>query len=142
MIREAVLDDIPSLTVMGLHFIRSDEYAGHLEENPDALFDIMLRLIESEDAILLVQGEDKPVGMLGAIIYRHPLTWQTFFNELFWWIEPDYRGNGLALLRRAEDWARECGATHSIMISPNDRTSRLYETLGYTQLETHFLKEL
>jgi GNAT superfamily N-acetyltransferase len=142
MIREAVLADIPHLVVTGLHFVRSSDYAGHLDENPDALFDTMFRLIGSEDAILLVQGEDKPTGMLGGLIFSHPLSHQTFFSELFWWVEPDYRGNGLALLRMAEEWATERGASHSIMISPDDRVSRLYETLGYAKLETHYIRPL
>jgi GNAT superfamily N-acetyltransferase len=140
-IREAVRADIPHLVVMGLHFVRSGDYAGHLDENPDALFDTMLRLIESGDALLLVQGEDKPTGMIGALIFSHPLSHQTFFSELFWWVEPDHRGNGLALLRMAEKWATARGASHSIMISPDERVSRVYETLGYSLLETHYVKE-
>lgn len=142
MIREAVLDDIPHLVVMGLHFIRSSDYAGHLDENPDALFDTMLRLIESEDALLLVEDTGNPTGMLGAVLFSHPLSHQRFFSELFWWVEPEHRGNGLALLRAAEEWAAERGASHSIMISPDDRVSRLYETLGYAKLETHYIRLL
>lgn len=142
MIREAVRDDIPHLVVMGLHFLRSGAYSGHLEENPDALFEIMLRLIESDDALLLVQDDGKPVGMLGAIIYCHPLTWQVFFNEIFWWVEPDSRGDGIALEQAATEWAKQHGATKSIMVSPDDRVSRLYERRGYTKLETHYIKAI
>lgn len=142
MVREAVRADIPRLILMGLHFIRSGSYGRHLDENPDALFDTMLRLIDSEDAILLVQGEDKPTGMIGALVYRHPLSYQAFFSELFWWVEPEHRGNGLALKHHAEQWGKDRGAPHSIMVSPNDRVSRLYERLGYTKIETHYIKAL
>lgn len=142
MIREATREDISHLVVMGLHFVRSGEYGDHLDESPDALFETMFRLIEGEDAILLVQGDDKPIGMLGGLIYRHPLSWQTFFSELFWWVEPEHRGHGLDLPRHAEAWAKTLGATHCIMVSPNDRVSRLYEKLGYSKLETHYIKEV
>jgi GNAT superfamily N-acetyltransferase len=141
-IREAVLADIPHLVVMILHFIRSGEYGGHLDENPDVIFDTMLQLIESEDAILLVEDKGKPVGTLGGLLFRHPLSGQAFFSELFWWIEPGLRGNGRALPKQAEQWARERGATYSIMVSPEERVSRLYEKLGYTKLEEHYIKRL
>lgn len=142
MIREADHDDIPDLVVMGLRFIRSSSYAGQIGENPDALFDIMLRFIDDDDAILLVQGEGKPEGMIGGLVYSHPLSHQIFFSELFWWVEPEHRGNGLELPRQAEAWGKSAGATHSIMISPNDKTSRVYEALGYSRLETHYIKAL
>ena len=141
-IREATRDDIPHLVVMGLHFIRSSSYAGHLDENPGALFDTMLQLIDGEDALLLVEDTGQPTGMLGALIFRHPLSHQSFFSELFWWVEPEHRGNGRALLNQAEQWGKDRGASHSMMISPNERVSRLYETLGYTKIEEHFIKAL
>lgn len=144
MIREAVHDDIPHLVVMGTHFIRSTNYAGQIGENPDALFDLMLRLIEADSATILVMDVEPsmPKGMIGAHVFKHPMSLEIFGSELFWWVEPECRGHGLTLLRHGEDWMRAAGATKIEGTAPDDRTAMAFERLGYQKLETHYLKVL
>jgi hypothetical protein len=52
-----------------------------------------------------------------------------------WWVEPAARGCGLALLKRAERWALETGATAIQMSAPEARVGRLYERRGYRLVE-------
>lgn len=142
MIREAVRADIPHLVVMGLRFVRSSSYAEQIGENPDALFDLMLKLIESPEAVIFISGEDRPFGMIGAHLYRHPMSGEITASELFWWVEPEHRGEGVILYRKMEEWARENAATKIQMIAPDDRTERAYCALGFHKLETHYQKAL
>lgn len=142
MIRGALLPDIPRLVVMGVHFIQSTQYAGQIGENPDALFDMMLKLIEAENAVIFVDGETQPIGMLGAHIFQHPMSGELVASELFWWVEPEHRGNGLALYRALEGWAEERGVHKIQMVAPDERTSRVYCALGFTKVEELYQKAL
>ncbi len=140
-VREAVTDDLPWLVGMGLRFIRDSDYRHHVAENPGALARLMGRLMESGESVILVVG-DRPHGMIGMLLYDHPMSGEKFASELFWWIDPEQRGSGLRLLNSAERWAKEAGARRIQMIAPNDRTARAYEGLGYGKLETHYQKEI
>jgi GNAT superfamily N-acetyltransferase len=142
VIREAVHADIPHLVVMGRHFLHASKYADHIVENPDAMFDLLLRLIDAEDGVVFVSGDDRPRGMIGAHLFKHPISGEIMVSELFWWVEPDHRGAGLPLMRALEDWARTRGAVKLQMVAPDDRTGRAYRGLGYTKLEEHFIKVL
>lgn len=140
--RQAVRSDIPHMTVMGVHFLRASQYASHIVENPDAMFDLLAKLIDAEDGVVFVSGEDRPQGMIGAHLFRHPISGEIMASELFWWVEPEHRGAGLPLLRALEAWARSRGAAKLQMIAPDDRTGRVYGALGYAKLETTFQKAL
>ena len=139
-IREATRADLPHIVVMGLHFLRASEYTGKIQENPDAMFDLALRLIESVDGIIFVDGDAKPTGMIGLHLYQHPMSGEVITSELFWWVEPDHRGSGMDLLKAAERWAKEHGSSSIQMIAPNDRVSRIYKARGYEKTEEHYQK--
>lgn len=141
-IREAVLDDIPHLVVMGLHFIRSYSSAGLIDENPDAIFDMMLSLVDSDQAVVFVAETEKPIGMLGAHLVYHPMSSEFIATELFWWVEPGHRGNGIRLMRAFEDWARDKGAQKLHMTAPNEKTGRVYVSAGFRKLEESYQKDL
>ena len=142
MIREAVIADIPHLTVMGLHFVRSYSSSGLIEENPDAIFDMMLRLVESDQAVVLVAEAKKPIGMLGAHLLHHPMSNEFIATELFWWVEPMHRGNGIKLMRAFEAWAKKKGARKLHMSAPNEKTGRIYTAAGFRKLEESYQKDI
>ena len=142
MIREAVPGDIPRLVAMGGRFIRI-AYPTTLRDNPAARAETMAAAIAGENGLLLVMERcGQIVGMICAFVYVHPLTADKIGGELFWWVEPECRGRGLALLRRAEAWAKTRGAIRFTSIAPSARTARLYRHLGYQELEVHYQKDI
>jgi GNAT superfamily N-acetyltransferase len=142
MIRHAGIEDVPALVAMGGEFIASAAYAGRLGDSAEARASLMCKLIHEPEGLLLVLDRDGPRGMLGMILYPHPISGETVAGELFWWVDPAHRGRGVALLTRAEAWAREHGAVKVQMIAPNDRVARLYQARGYAPLEQVLQKEL
>lgn len=142
MIRQATLEDVPALVAMGGRFIAGSTYAGRLGDSPEARASLMCRLIEDDAGLLLVLDRDGPRGMIGMVLYPHPISGETVAGELFWWVEETERGRGVALLTRAEAWAREHGASKVQMIAPNDRVARFYQARGYAPLEQVLQKEL
>jgi GNAT superfamily N-acetyltransferase len=109
----------------------------------------LLKLINSDESVVLVADENGVVGMLGAMIYRHYFNLSHITgNELFWWIDPEYRHGSLAMrmFRALEEWAAQSGA-HSFTVgalhaqSP-EKLSRFYDRNGYSPLESTYTKVL
>lgn len=144
MIRVATFDDVPRLVDLGREFLTgSSRYSGAILLNPDAMGMLASTLIEQPHGLVLVSEEDGEVtGMIGVIATFHPMSGEKVMSEMFWYVTPDKRGQGLKLLFAAEAWARSHGIEKSIMISPSKKISSLYKRLGYSKLEEQFVKAL
>lgn len=143
-IRHATTEDIPRIIEMGLAFLRSSPYAVFMRENPQRIQELATELIASPDgAVLLLARDDGSVcGMLALVAFNHFLSSDRFAGEVVYWVDPDARGAGVRLLRKAEAWARERGAGALQMISPNPRVDALYDRLGYVPTERSFYRRL
>lgn len=143
MIRRATDADVPRLVEMGRAFLAGTRYAGAIRENPAQMAETAAGLIASEAGELLVaERGGQVVGMIGLLLYTHPLSGDRVASELFWWVDPDHRGQGIALLRAGERWARACGAVALQMIAPSDDVERLYERLGFVRIEAQYQRGL
>ena len=89
------------------------------------------------------------VGSIGAL--AAPLLGNVSYkvaSELFWWIEPEYRGAALgeALLMGIEAAAKAAGVTFFNMIALNavdpERVAAIYLKRGYKLAEWSFMKDL
>ena len=141
MIREATIYDTPDLLRMGLAFVNA------IRQEPDvvSITETLRFLMDADSAVLLISGNGK--AMVGA------LASPAFFNrneitaaELFWWVEPDARGQGLgiALLNGLESWARSIGVCRLSMVAMESLDASevdMYENHGYSRFESTFVKE-
>jgi RimJ/RimL family protein N-acetyltransferase len=59
--------------------------------------------------MLAAERGGKIVGMLGYSIYDHFIGGEKSAVEVFWWVEPEHRGDGLRLLDRLETIMRAQG---------------------------------
>lgn len=145
MIRAATFEDIPRLIELGVRFMRESRYGGHLTINPTAMGELAGMLIAAPNGLVLVSEDgDGVTGMIGVIATVHPHSGDQVMSELFWYVLPRARksGTGVDLLVAAEQWGRASGIAKSIVVSPNDQVSALYERLGYAPLEQQFIKDL
>lgn len=147
MIREATLEDLDALVIMGQEFHDSTPYEWELAHNPAQYLDIGALLISNPSGVLLVRdlGGGELVGMLGGSIFDHPLSGERTAGELFWYSPPKYRGvTGVRLLKAFEAWARERGAAYIQMVQPvwANRVGELYAALGYQKLEVAWTRHL
>lgn len=141
MIRLAVSRDVPRLVEMGLRFRRESEYNQHLSENAEKMAELAGRLA-ADDCLLVSEREGLLVGMLGYVLFPHFLSGELVAGEVFWWVEPGFRGEGLKLLRAAETRSRAAGAKYLQMIAPNDRVAAVYKRLDYSFVEAAYQKLL
>jgi GNAT superfamily N-acetyltransferase len=143
LIRDATITDVPRLVAMGQRFRAESRYVSRLSENLEQMATLATHLITTEHGLVLVaERQDVVIGMIGLARFAHPISGEMTVGELFFWVEPEHRGHGLRLLRRAEAWAREQRATAIQLIAPTSEVGALYLRLGYTPLEISYQKEL
>lgn len=149
-IRNADEADIPQLLDMAAQFCEASGHADNAAFDPASMERTLRGLIAGDDGILLVaEHGGRLAGMAGGLVY--PLYFaagRVTGQELFWWVEPVFRGSGaaLALLRGLEGAAQEKGAGTFIMgalesLRPG-AVGSLYERSGYRPMEHLYLRRL
>ncbi len=142
MIRWATKEDVPSLLVMAEQFL-GEYYPETLQFNAEKMSETLVGLIENPSGFMLVAEDGETVvGAIGMLVYDHPFTGQALSSELFWWVDPRFRGgtHGMRLFRHAEKWVKTNRIPWMHMVAPNERTKSFYKRLGYSEMETHFYK--
>ena len=136
-IRYAEPADFPRLIDMGCRFLTETSYSRFITPDREA----MSKTIE-KIRVGVMEQDERIVGMIGFIVYPHPLSGEMVSGEVMWWVEPEMRGKGIKLLRWAENEARQAGARLIQMIAPDIRVGSLYRRLGYSEVETTYQRRL
>jgi GNAT superfamily N-acetyltransferase len=144
-IRPATSADVPDILAMAHAFVASTEYAAHIALSAEHLTTLAERLIEGVDGDVLVaeDGAGRVIGMLALQAFTHPMSGQRIATEFVWWVDPAHRGTaGVRLLRAAEQWAKDAGAAALQMVAPNAHVAAFYEKVGYSAVETSYMRPL
>lgn len=138
--RDADQKDMPRLIEMGRMALESAPLG--LPFSEPWLRRTMVSLMVSRSGLMSVLDRSGvAVGMLMATMYESPLSPVLMAQELALWIDPDQRGRGLGcLLEHYRAWASRQGADHvGICTFHDDRTTRVFQRLGYQPIETHYV---
>ena len=144
-LREATGADVPQLQTMFETFVASTQYARYVGHDPAYSTGLIERLIANRDGVIFAAvRNERVIGMLGLILFQHPMSGERVASEVFWWLDPAQRGYGGFLLRRGEKWARVHGARRLSLMAPADkpRVGEIYTALGYEQVEVTYQKDL
>lgn len=136
-VRSATDADIPRLVEMGRRFRAESTYSKYLADNPQRMAELGRQLL-AKDGLLCAERDGSIVGMLGFILHDHFISGERVAGEVFWWMEPEHRGDGLKLLDETKRRARAAGAKYMHMIAPSERVTRLYKHLRYAFVESTF----
>ena len=144
MIRAATIEDVDRIVEMGVRFVAQTDYHQVFEPSPEKIASTVENLLKSDNAAIFVSGNGHGVnGMIIVVVFEHPWTGQTTASEMVWWVEPEARGvTGIKLLRTAEKWAAESGATQMQMVAPNVGVGDIYMRMGYAPIEMSFYRRL
>lgn len=137
MIREALESDIPRMVEMGRRFREESSYNEHLTDNPAKMAALGKILIE-KNSLLVSERAGEIVGMLGFVIHSHFISGDVMAMEVFWWVEPDHRGEGVKLLHEMKNRARAAGAKFYQMIAPNEKVAEFYKAIGCLWVESTY----
>lgn len=144
-LRLAESNDVSALVALVRTFITTTAYRRFVGESPEHIERTVRWMLTNEDAAIFVAlAEEQIIGLLGVVAFAHPLSGQREAVELFWWLNPDRRGWGGWLLRRAEKWARSRQCVALQMVAPYDNThvQGMYRRVGYQPMEVAFQKDL
>ena len=145
LIRDAVDTDVPQIVKMGSRSIQEGPYKHYLPDAPEVTEKTASDIIKRADAKVLVSEEDaKLTGVMAFVVFPHYYSDEITTEELIWYVEPEFRKSmtAICLLRAAERIAREMGAKWSQFTAPTDAVGTAYKALGYTPVETTYLKAL
>ena len=96
--------------------------------------------------ILVYRKDDQIVGALGFLIYNDILNGDLCSTEAFWFVDKQHRGIGIDLLNHYENLMKSIDVKKIIMVHLStimpERLKLLYESRGYKQTETHYMREL
>jgi len=89
----------------------------------------------------------KVVGIFSGYYTTYILNNDKMFHEIVWYVNPDYRkGCGKALYNHCVNQIKLSGTKKLVMIHMSTDKSgtleKLYKSLGFTSLETHYVKDL
>jgi len=126
---------------MGRRFRNESTYNKYLADNPAKMAELGAKLIEN-DGIVVLERDGEITGMLGFVIHEHFISGERVAGEIFWWVSPEHRGDGLRLLREVERRARNAGAKYLHMIAPSERVKTLYERLKFDFVESTYQRSL
>lgn len=141
--RFADLSDVKGIVATVVNFAKNKgsktEYnlfsSRHLESE-------LTRLINSPSGCVILSVEsNRVVGVLVGTISGSLFSPALAAEELMWWIEPEYRGRGLKMMRMFEQWAKDSGAVMCVM-SGFDDLEKFYKLKGYEKRSTHYTKEV
>ena len=92
----------------------------------------------------LIHG--KVVGMFSGYYTTYILNNDKMFHEIVWYVHPDYRSCGMALYKHCAEQIKLSGAKKMVMITMatdiGATLEKTYTKMGFTKLETHYVKEL
>jgi GNAT superfamily N-acetyltransferase len=149
-VRPARLDEREALLDLAVHFSETPPYdvvfaALVAGDRRVAIGHLVDRLFAMEErAVIFVAELDATlIGGLALVELVHELTGEPFVSEVAWWVEPSHRGHraGPHMLRCAEEWTLRRGVKTLKMVAPiPSQVGRFYERMGFTALETAYLK--
>lgn len=141
MIREATPIDVPRLVAMGREFLQTTAYHALIAENQTQMEMLASTLIDKDSGVVLVADHRGDLtGMIGLLIAPHHLSAEPVAMEAFWWASTP--GDGVRLLKAAEEWAREHGAVAMQMVAPSERVGALCMRKGYSLVEWGYMRRL
>jgi GNAT superfamily N-acetyltransferase len=143
-VRRATQQDAGAILELSRRFLAGSPYGHLLAFNPDALESLIAFTLE-RGAVFLAEVDGAPVGFLAGMVVHNPISGELMAEEFAWWVNPEQRGGRLAyyILRSFEEWAGQMGSVCLKMVAPaGSDVGRFYARLGYTPLETAFIKRL
>jgi GNAT superfamily N-acetyltransferase len=137
LIRKATAEDIPRMVEMGRRFREESTYSKYMADNPECMTKLGENLLKC-GGILVIEESGALVGMLGWVLHDHFISGERFAGEVFWWVEPEHRGDGIKLLNAAKAESKAAGAKYMQMIAPTKRIAAAYRHMGFEFVESTY----
>lgn len=145
IVRKATDADYKQLDALAKKFFLEGKMKGKIG---DSNFSTGLRNYVDADVatcLTLVDGEIVK-GMIGAMITTDFVTGDLICSEMFWYVDPSHRRQGIKLHRALEAEAKNRGCARIYMVHlaklNADKMEKYYLRCGYEPLEVFYSKDL
>jgi len=131
---------------LGHTFMKEGRFKDH-EYNPDAVRQVLMATVRMPQKYFCAY-DDKFRGLALMGISTHYFSTYKWATDFAFFVVPEHRGSPLAirLLREAEKWAKENGASEITILHNTgintDKASRFFKGFGYETKGHIFTKEL
>jgi GNAT superfamily N-acetyltransferase len=138
----------------------SDALAGKIMDyyrDSKTMIDINLGVVKANWSVFMSSGmavviaaedDDKIVGLMSGLHYHDPLSGRKIAQEVFWFVDPEYRYRGLgeSLIKLFSAWAKTKSATvirvaHLVDLRAEEN-KKMYEAMGFRASEIAYEKEV
>lgn len=145
MIKEVKVEELPKVAEVGKIFFEESNLPGKID--PEIFCKNWKTLIGiGMGKIIGLYRDGEFIGALGFLITPDINDGKLVATETFWFVSPKFRGQGIKLLLFFIKHAKEIGCVRVIMMhlfnSHSEQLSKLYENLGFSAIEKHYLKNL
>lgn len=141
IIRKSIYEDMAEVSRISYKYA-SETLMGNLSEGHLAA---MIAGCTEKGFVLIAEREDRVVGILAGV-FVEGFDMGKFFEETIWYVEPEYRGIGLRLYKRALQLCKEANCQGIAMTAYNnkhlDNVVKFYERNGFEEIERRFYKKI
>jgi len=143
MIRLALHSDIDNTIPLVKSFYDESlkDYGFDFDET--ALRAVMTSHCDNKSA-LVMEKENKIVGVIAGQFVQFPTSSFKVFQEVIWYVLPEYRRHGLSLFTETEKYCQSIGVQAVIMGNManlnNDKMNKFYVSQGYKIMEVQWIK--
>lgn len=122
-------------------------FSKHVKVDVDYATGVWMKWLANGTGIVFaLKKDDRLIGGLGAIKVPDIHCGLLTAIEIFWFTNPEDRGDGLKLLGAYEKWAENTGCKRVAIIHLEDSfpevLSRIYKRRGYQLIESHYVREV
>lgn len=148
MIRDATIDDLDEFIRLSIRSYKASKFNEIVDLDEKSLRKTYKGLLENPKGIVKILDIDgQSRGVIGSFIIPFYLNYNYHIcQEIIWWIDPEYRGHGKAMLEETEKKAKVLGAKMMVMVSLESFKpkiiERFYKSNNYILVEHNFVKEL
>lgn len=148
MIREWTLEEAGKSDRLARFLSQFEKETSFVKSDYTHTFDRYYKLMKLGICFILIDVDENDDfrGSIGFTIMEDPNSPRLLATELFWFVDPRFRGIGKNLVVAFEEFAKERGCKGTIMThladSMAESLSKFYVKNGYSLMECNYFKEI
>jgi len=143
MIKQAVIEDMEGILPLVKSFYDESLKFYGFTFDEDVLKAVIKGHCEAKSGLVMVE-DGKIVGVIAGNFVQFPTSNFKVFQEVIWYVLPEYRKYGLKLFKETENYCKSIGMKAIVMGNManlnSEKMGKFYASQGYKEMEVQWLK--